>query len=409
MQLPTEEDERYDEVQEWACDIFASGKRRRVQPTVKEDSWPSPDQPTHALAAALDAGAVRRRATHALRSAIQNSLAWASTSSSSDDSQDDPKAWAAELANVAVVLHIATRSIRAVIADARKYVGLWMALCSGSICTNAIFRAPTTVLQEYGRAASSGVKDTELQRWKLWKGRSDALTDEPIRADMHNGRTEKHAGRTSCFLGFDSLRPYQREALEAVEESSPSNCCLVLPCGAGKTKVGSAISCRFLEDNPEGCVLVMCMRREGVRQWSNELMKSWQNKPYEAVGVVDTTALSRAQVVLVTYQRLLSDGRKASHDDHVAGHNAAISSRIHASPNTLLVADECHMVPAPKIGALLRSLVTESNRLVGLTATLLREDGKDANDEAPWPILGRCVYRQHSHNSLLAILHLYGV
>ncbi len=63
-----------------------------------------------------------------------------------------------------------------------------------------------------------------------------------------------------------------------------------------------------------------------------------------------------------------------------------------ASEKGLLIADECHMVPAPKIAELLDSLLGPGRRLVGLTATLLREGG--FQEDAPWPLLGSCVFRE---------------
>ena len=53
------------------------------------------------------------------------------------------------------------------------------------------------------------------------------------------------------------------------------------------------------------------------------------------------------------------------------------------------------MVPAPRIADLLRSLLQPGKRLVGLTATLLREGNfADSSEEAPWPLLGECVHRE---------------
>jgi len=68
----------------------------------------------------------------------------------------------------------------------------------------------------------------------------------------------------------------------------------------------------------------------------------------------------------------------------------------------LLVADECHMVPAPMIGDLLEQLLDSGRqrRLVGLTGTLLREGGgtdvvtDQTGTEVPWPLLGACVHRE---------------
>ena len=78
----------------------------------------------------------------------------------------------------------------------------------------------------------------------------------------------------------------------------------------------------------------------------------------------------------------------------------AVAARFRSSSQALLVADECHMVPAPKISELLDTLLEgkKGRRLVGLTATLLRESGapggKDVEGDVPWPLLGTCVFRE---------------
>eukprot|EP00438_Fugacium_kawagutii_P009388 Skav231294 [mRNA] locus=scaffold161:236356:239613:+ [translate_table: standard] len=198
---------------------------------------------------------------------------------------------------------------------------------------------------------------------------------------------------------MQSLRAYQTSAVEAVKKALPENCCVVLPCGAGKTRVGAALSSEFLESSPKGCVVVLCLRREGIRQWKKELSENWGISAFEA-GAAQPFELSNFQVILVTYHRMLCERRRAlAETPENAEASGSIAARICAAENGLLIADECHMVPAPKICELLSSLLSPSRRLVGLTATLLRESGlkegaENGEGEVPWPLLGQCVFRE---------------
>ena len=97
---------------------------------------------------------------------------------------------------------------------------------------------------------------------------TDAMDGEIVRwlADAKDAKTFVARGEVSAPSGggegLASLRPYQRSALEAVEQAGPDNCCVVLPCGAGKTKVGSAIVHSFLAVQRAEClVCVLCLRR----------------------------------------------------------------------------------------------------------------------------------------------------
>ena len=68
-----------------------------------------------------------------------------------------------------------------------------------------------------------------------------------------------------------------------------------------------------------------------------------------------------------------SSGERGAVDMELGG---PFSARLHSARSGLLLADECHMVPAPRIGELLQSLLKPGRRLVGLTATLMREGDK---------------------------------
>eukprot|EP00931_Biecheleriopsis_adriatica_P089284 TRINITY_DN63436_c0_g1_i1.p1 TRINITY_DN63436_c0_g1~~TRINITY_DN63436_c0_g1_i1.p1 ORF type:complete len:924 (+),score=151.11 TRINITY_DN63436_c0_g1_i1:168-2939(+) len=437
MPLATEEQERLSELQEWAGDIFAKPGRARQQAKRQGEAvaalkgsgsskasglvWPSADQATATLALQLDAGPIRRCATHALHSTICETLSWSNATSIRATSGQRV---AERLANAAVVSHAPTSAVRTLCAAARESVGLWSALRFCRLTGSLPFAATPKQLLEYGSGSGKLVKDFEKTEWDHWRKtpeQSETKEERPKQLSQ-NGNDGDDDDEVEIPTGVASLRPYQSAALNAVKVAAPNNCCVVLPCGAGKTRVGAAISSSFLDAGPGRCVVVLCLRREGVRQWGRELANNWGINALEVSNVSAGNlgeALRKARVILVTYHRLLSERRRATasegekrpcwEDDGIGEGGAldsaaggAVASRFSAAEGGLLLADECHMVPAPRIGELLKGLLNSgpSRRLVGLTATLLREGGAGgsstapANDKTPWPLLGECVFRE---------------
>lgn len=265
-------------------------------------------------------------------------------------------------------------------------------------------------LSAFGSSYEAYVKDEELAVWKDW-----LITDAQVNVDIEDtfalvedAEKSQMEMETTKVSKMNSLRAYQKSALEAVGNASPKNCCVVLPCGAGKTRLGAALTWDFLQLHPAGCIIVLCLRREGIRQWKRELLQNWGLVAFEAGASQSGETLPSCQVILVTYHRMLCERRRAlaemsrlheageEHVDEVAG---SIAARLSSADEALLIADECHMVPAPKICELLASMLNHhSRRLVGLTATLLRESGVNKDDEdegeVPWPLLGNCVFRE---------------
>ncbi|CAJ1383539.1 unnamed protein product [Effrenium voratum] len=399
---------RLSEVQEWACGIFAAGKAKAkakrqaeaAEAVLRGCDWPSPEQATATLAMQLDSGPIRRRATHALRCNVREALQWADRGSTA------PVRLADSLSNCAVVMHIPTSAIRSLCSVARQNVGLWYALRTGKLRKHVALTATEQQLKDFGEEE---VPEAERSAWACW--REEGERDEPESNELPSTKLQEEAIDGELDLEaptkMESLRPYQLSAVDAVSKASPENCCVVLPCGAGKTRVGAALAWSFLESHAGGCVVVLCLRREGIRQWARELAENWATKSCE-VGQATKAGgeiLRSSRVVLVTYHRMLSERRRAAKalpfDEDGIGEGGAldaeaggaVAARFTAAPKGLLIADECHMVPAPKISELLSSLLGPRRRLVGLTATLLREGGKEEED-VPWPLLGKCVFRE---------------
>mmetsp|Transcript_35194 Transcript_35194/g.64269 ORF Transcript_35194/g.64269 Transcript_35194/m.64269 type:complete len:858 (-) Transcript_35194:116-2689(-) len=412
MPLRSAQQELLQDLQDWAVDLFGrkhtgrQSKRRKV--SIATDEWPSSDLPTQLLAQALDTGDVRRRATHSARDGIREAFAWL------------PGALAAQWANAAVVAHASTAAVRGLIKGARESPGLWDAMTSGELVGSVAFRAPEAVVAAYRKSRDADLPAEKKQLWSAWSRLplQDQLGDLAEQLGVGPAAAEGTA-TVQPPLARSSLRPYQEKAVRAIEVSSPDNCCVVLPCGAGKTRVGAAVAAAFLATANQGaCVLILCLRREGVWQFAKELSQNWGLDPF----VPDSNKqpgeeLRSSRLVILTYHRMLSDQRRArrlqegdarkdkpSEQDGIGEDGAvdmemggAVAARFHAAPTGLLIADECHMVPAPRVGKLLQFLLRPGRRLVGLTATLLREGDKVAisgTGAVPWPLLGACVHHE---------------
>ena len=354
------------------------------------------------------------------------------------------------LANLAVALHTPTSAIRVLCAAAKASAGLWHALRKGKLSRSAVLRfrlyaefrttlrlslvhirdatkakalcASEKELVAFGRVEEKRMSKSDKLAWEEWKlSKAAEGSHESENAEqLPEGTKSSLQDEISEFqepAKMASLRPYQAEAVAAVERVSPENCCVVLPCGAGKTRVGAAIAAQFLDNHPSSLVVVLCMRREGVRQWSRELLCNWDLGALEVgqAGASSAQALRSSRIMLVTYHRMLSEKRRSQtpkslswEDDGIGEGGAldgdaggAVAARFRSSSEALLIADECHMVPAPKISELLETLLEKKRcrRLVGLTATLLRESGapgvaKEGEGDVPWPLLGTCVFRE---------------
>ncbi|CAE8641494.1 unnamed protein product, partial [Polarella glacialis] len=285
--------------------------------------WPSDDQPTASLAVQLDAGPTRRRVTHSLRESVRDSLIWA-------DADGTDKRRSEALANAAVLAHAPTSSIRAISAAARESAGVWASIVRGQVSGRPAVTASSQQLLDFGRSLEGQVSAGERAEWQRWRSapqeeepeeKLPELQQEDGPEAVEDSDLEEDATAAAAAAPLAPLRPYQQAALDAVSTASPSNCCVVLPCGAGKTRVGSAITCQFLRENPNGCVVVLCLRREGMRQWARELSENWGTAALEVSGPISElgSALCKSQVILVTYHRLLSDKRRS---DKTAGESA---------------------------------------------------------------------------------------
>lgn len=181
-------------------------------------------------------------------------------------------------------------------------------------------------------------------------------------AGYHAGESLKVElrGHTRGGAAF-SLRDYQKQAVgQFMKEGSAQggSGVVVLPCGTGKTIVG--IAALALAGS---ATLILTPSRTSAEQWRAELLDKTTLTESE-VGLYSGRAKEVKPVTIATYQLLTY--RKSKLDDFK--HMGLFNERDWG----LIIYDEVHLLPAP----VFRMTATiQATRRLGLTATLVREDG----------------------------------
>ena len=158
------------------------------------------------------------------------------------------------------------------------------------------------------------------------------------------------------------VRDYQKGAADAlVGNMGPGTGygTIVLPCGSGKTMVGMTIM-----DRIKTSTLILTTNISAVHQWIDELVDK-TNLTRDQIGEYTGEVKDIKQVTVATYQVLTWRPNK---EEETYPHFQLFRERAWG----LIVYDEVHMLPAPvfRVTAELQAV-----RRVGLTATLVREDG----------------------------------
>lgn len=172
--------------------------------------------------------------------------------------------------------------------------------------------------------------------------------------------------RKTTFSGRSfEVREYQKAAANAlVGNKGPGTGfgTIVLPCGAGKTIVGMEIM-SLLKTN----TLIVTTNITAVHQWIDELI---DKTDLDASQIAEYTGENKTikPVTVATYQILTWRPDKNGPYPHF--------SLFRQNNWGLVIYDEVHMIPAPvfRVAAELQAV-----RRVGLTATLVREDGCEGN------------------------------
>ncbi|MET8305215.1 DNA repair helicase XPB [Micromonospora sp. NPDC005173] len=169
-----------------------------------------------------------------------------------------------------------------------------------------------------------------------------------------------------------TLRSYQREAVEAFWAGGSG--VVVLPCGAGKTLVGAAAMAEA-----KATTLILVTNTVAGRQWKRELIAR-TSLTEEEIGEYSGERKEIRPVTIATYQVLTA--RRGGTFTHL--------DLFGARDWGLVVYDEVHLLPAP-IFRFTADL--QARRRLGLTATLVREDGREGDVfsligpkryDAPW-------------------------
>jgi DNA excision repair protein ERCC-3 len=169
-----------------------------------------------------------------------------------------------------------------------------------------------------------------------------------------------------------TLRPYQREAADSFWHGGSG--VVVLPCGAGKTLVGAAAMAQA-----QATTLILVTNTVSARQWKSELVKR-TSLTEDEIGEYSGAKKEIKPVTIATYQ-VLTMRRKGVYP-HL--------ELLDAKDWGLIVYDEVHLLPAP-IFRMTADL--QARRRIGLTATLVREDGREGDVfsligpkryDAPW-------------------------
>jgi len=180
------------------------------------------------------------------------------------------------------------------------------------------------------------------------------------------------------------LRPYQEEAVAVFHAGGSvrgGSGVVVLPCGAGKTLVGIGTMAQVGRKT-----LVLTTSLTAVRQWKSELLDKTDLRP-DQVGEYTGEVKDVRPVTITTYQILTYRRSRTEGFVHF--------DLFRAADWGLVVYDEVHLLPAPvfRVTAEIQAL-----RRLGLTATLVREDGKEEDVftligpklyDVPWKVLER--------------------
>ncbi|MDB5105051.1 MAG: type restriction protein res subunit [Fibrobacteres bacterium] len=179
-----------------------------------------------------------------------------------------------------------------------------------------------------------------------------------------------------------NLRQYQKDAgqvFHAGGSEKGGSGVIVLPCGAGKTLVGLSTMAKC------SChTLILTTNVTAARQWIREILDKTTLRPDQ---VAEYTGDNKqiAPVTVATYQIITYRKRQSEDFPHF---------EIFSKNNWgLIIYDEVHLLPAPVFRI---SADMQATRRLGLTATLIREDGRQKDVfsligpkkfEVPWKVL----------------------
>lgn len=181
--------------------------------------------------------------------------------------------------------------------------------------------------------------------------------------------------------GF-ALRDYQEAAVSAFHRDGSAaggSGVIVLPCGAGKTIIGLGTLAKLKRRT-----LILATNVVALRQWRREILdKTTLNE--DQVTEYSGESKNIGPVTIATYQILTYRKQKTGEYPHL--------SLFEAQDWGLIIYDEVHLLPAPVFRI---TADIQARRRLGLTATLVREDGHESDVfsligpkcfDIPWKVL----------------------
>jgi DNA excision repair protein ERCC-3 len=175
-------------------------------------------------------------------------------------------------------------------------------------------------------------------------------------AEDFAGYVDGQAHEISLVQKDWKIRPYQELAAEGFWHGGSG--VVVLPCGAGKTIVGAAAMAHV-----KATTLILVTNTIAARQWREELLKRTTLNEDE-IGEYSGAKKEIRPVTIATYQVMTKK------KNGVYAHLDLFDSYDWG----LIIYDEVHLLPAPIFRF---TADIQSRRRLGLTATLVREDGME--------------------------------
>ena len=175
-------------------------------------------------------------------------------------------------------------------------------------------------------------------------------------AEDFAGYVDGEAHEISLVQNDWKIRPYQELAAEGFWHGGSG--VVVLPCGAGKTIVGAAAMA-----HAKATTLILVTNTVAARQWREELLKR-TTLTEDEIGEYSGAKKEIRPVTIATYQVMTKKMNGVyAHLDLFDTHDWG-----------LIIYDEVHLLPAPIFRF---TADIQSRRRLGLTATLVREDGME--------------------------------
>lgn len=181
-----------------------------------------------------------------------------------------------------------------------------------------------------------------------------------------------------------ALREYQRDAATAFHDHGSDrggSGVVVLPCGAGKTVVGMEVMAAV-----HASTLILTTSVTAMRQWIAELLDK-TTLTTDVIGEYSAYRKEVRPVTVATYQILTHRARGGGGFTHL--------ELFDRRDWGLIIYDEVHLLPAPVFQI---TATLQARRRLGLTATLVREDGREDDvfaligpkkADVPWKVLER--------------------